>query len=127
VSNAKRPALAKKQTAKTEANRREALDEGVKLTLDGEEYVLRVGDVTPALAREVRNVTGHSFMRLISMLGEDPDIDVIAEAIWVARRVRGDEVDLDDVIVDYGLIAGEGFDIETAGSSEGEVDGSPEA
>lgn len=124
-----RPKLARKVTPKDEANRDAALNEGIKLTLDGESFVLRVGDITPALAREIRKETGRSFNRLMADVTEDPDIDVIAEAIWVARRIAGDNVRLDDIAVSYELILGDKFDISAPGAPESEeVDpDSPEA
>lgn len=127
MSNARRPTTARKVTTKTEDNRRAELDHGVALTLDGETYTLRVGDMTPNLAREVRKVIGRSFRSLIDDLSSDPDIDVIAEAIWVARHMKGDKVDLDTIVLDYDLIDSDAFDIALAGSSAGEDDGSPEA
>lgn len=125
MSNARRPTAARKVTKKTEESRREALDQGVRITLDGESYTLRIGDVTPAMARELRRETGHSFMALVNLLGDDPDIDVIAEAVWVARRMAGDEVALDDVMLDYNNL-GDGFDIDVAKPLE-VVDDGPEA
>lgn len=123
-----RPSLARKVTPKDEARREDALNEGVKLTLDGEEFILRRGEVTPEIARAVRQVTGRSFNRLLETLGDDPDIDVIAEAVWVARLCRGERVGLDDVAVSYGLIASGDFDITLAGTPiASEVDDSPEA
>lgn len=126
MSNAKRPANVRKVTTKTEANRKEALDQGVKITFEGQTYVLRAADITPRLARELRRETGHSFMRLLSLLAEDPDLDLIAEAIWVTRRIGGETVDLDEVALDYASLD-EGFDIELAGSDLEAVDDGPEA
>jgi hypothetical protein len=129
VSNTKRPTTARKVTTKTEANRAAALDEGVKFQLetDGEWYVLRPADVTPEVAREVRRATGRSFMRLMQEIATDPDIDVLAEGVWAARRIKGEDVDLSEVSVTYQMLLSDGFDIQDAGSSASEVDDSPEA
>lgn len=115
TTTAKRPSTARKVTPRSEANRQSALNEGVRLTLDGEVFTLRIGDVSPALAREVRKVTGRSFNSLLQDITTDPDIDVIAEAIWVARRINGDTLTLDEVILDYEILFSDRFEIAEAG------------
>lgn len=130
MSNTKRPTAARKVTTKTEANRAAALDEGVRFKLDdgGEWYVLRPSDVTPEVAREVRRVTGRSFMRLMGDIAIDPDIDVLAEGVWAARRIKGEQVELSEVQVTYQMLLSDGFEIDEAGSSADEAgEGSPEA
>lgn len=115
MSNAKRPANVRKVTTKTEANRREALDAGLRFKYDGEWLYLRAADVSSELAREFRKVTGHSFRWLMETIAEDFDIDLLTDAVWVAKRIRGDEVEVDEIRVDYALIASDDFDIEEAG------------
>lgn len=120
-----RPTTARKVTRKTEEKRDDALDQGVSLTIDGESYVVRVGDVTPQIARELRNESGMSFMRLIGTVSSDPDIDVISAFVWLARRIRGEDVAFGDVEVTYGQILSDGFDVSVPDAAE--VADSPEA
>ena len=79
MSNTRRPTTARKVTPKDKAKQQDALDSGVRFKLDedGEWFYLRPADVTPILAREVRNVTGRSFMRLMALVIEDPDVDAV--------------------------------------------------
>lgn len=109
----------------TEAQDR-ALDEGIRITLDGEVYELRVGDITSALTRELRAHSGLSFNRLMEYVVDDPDSDVIAAFVWLSRRIQGDDVAFEDVTVTYRQLLGDGFDIETPGAPD-EDDSSPEA
>lgn len=125
MTTAKRPSLAPKVTRGTEENRASALDQGVKITVDGEDFTVRVGDVTPALARELRQNYGGSFNKLQHELSTDPDIDSISTMVWLARRVNGETVDHGEVGVTYSQVFGDDFDIAVAGREE--VDDSPEA
>lgn len=129
MSNAKRPTTARKVTPKDKAAQQDALDSGVRFRLDqgGEWFYLRPADVTPALAREVRGTTGRSFMRLMAEMVNDPDIDVLSDAVWVARRIKGDDVEHEDVTVSYSQLLSDGFDIDDAGPSAEEDDSDPEA
>jgi len=107
-----------------EGKRNAELDTGVRFTVGEDVHEVRIGDITPRLAREVRKATGSSVMQLIQEASEAPDIDTIATLIWVAQRIKGVEVDLDDVDFDYSSMLSEDFDITVA---EPEVDDSPEA
>lgn len=119
-----RPTTTRKVTRKTEERRDAALDQGVSLSIDGEAYVVRVGDVTPQIARELRAESGMSFMRLINTVTVDPDIDVVSAFVWVARRIRGENVAFGDVAVTYGQILSDGFEVSTP---DAEAADSPEA
>lgn len=120
MSNTKRPSAARRHTRTTEENRDAELDRGYRLTIDGEVYEARVGDVTPQIARELRANTNMGFMRLLAALSIDPDVDLLSAAVWVARRVRGEFVDFDDVEVSYRQILADGFDIEEPGAEDTE-------
>lgn len=122
---AARPSLARKVTPGSEANRKAALDEGVRMTVDGQSYEVRMGDITSTLARELRREYGGSFNKLRDELGNDPDADSIATFIWLARRARGDEVAFEDVEITYAQILADDFDVAVAGAEV--VDDSPEA
>lgn len=118
MSNA-RPSLAAKTSKKSEADRKAALDQGLRLTVDGNAYEVRLGDVTPSLARELRNATGMGFMQLIGgITGPAADIDLISAFVWVARRIRGEYVDIDDVEVSYAQMLSDGFDVAVAGEEQ---------
>lgn len=125
MSNARKPTLNRKVTPKDEDKRREILDQGFALTLDGETYTVRLGDITPQFAREIRLVTGRSFRALALLLEEDADVDVVADALWIAKRLAGEDVALEDVSVDYAQLA-EGA-VEAAGPAEEPDPADPEA
>lgn len=118
-----RPPLARAHTRTTEAKRDEALNEGIRLTMDGETFEVRFGDMTPALERELRRETGMSFFKLLTLCGEDPGSDVLSTLKWLALRIRGEEVGLDDVEVTIGDLITERVDVSSAGEPEVERDG----
>ncbi|HKY57855.1 MAG TPA: hypothetical protein VJL80_07440 [Aeromicrobium sp.] len=119
---ATRPSTARKVTPRTEAKREAALDSGLRITIDGEHYDVRLGDITPALARELRSHVGLGPLQLINQTGIDPDIDRLSAFVWLARRLRGERVEFDDVSVTYAQMLSDGFDV---GFPEAEDD--PEA
>jgi hypothetical protein len=124
VTKAARPSLARKVTPKSEATREDALDEGVRMVVDGVEYVVRIGDMTSPVAREFRRNYGASFNALRDELAGDPDLDSIAAFMWLAKRMEGEAPDFAEITVTYAQML-EGFEITTAGPSE--VEDSPEA
>lgn len=121
----KRPAAARKHTRTTEKNRAETMDAGLKITLEGEVYEVRLGDVTSNLTRELRRGTGLSFNQLMREVTTDPDVDSIAGFVWLARRIAGERVDVDDVVVTYTQLLGDDFEVEVPGARDGGDD--PEA
>lgn len=119
-----RPAIGGKVTRKTEEKRAAELDSGVRFTVGDEVHELRIGDITPRLAREVRRETGSSVMQLLQEVQAAPDVDTIATLIWVAQRIKGVDIALDDVDFDYSVMLSDDFAV---GVAEAEVDDSPEA
>lgn len=114
-----RPSLAAKSSKKSEADRKAALDQGLRLTIDGESYEVRIGDVTPQLARELRQATGMGFMQLVGAItGPGADIDLISAFVWVARRIRGEFLEVDDVEVTYAQMLSDGFEVDVAGEEQ---------
>ena len=111
-----RPPMDRKVTRKSEEKREELLDDGLKITIDGEVHIVRDGDVTPQVARELREASGMSYVRLIQTIRRDPDIDVLSAFVWLARRIQGEYVALDDVVVTYDAILEDGFDISQPGA-----------
>lgn len=120
-----RPNLARKVTPKDEANRTSALDQGIRMNLGGEDFEVRIGDMTAPLARELRQNYGGSFNKLQDELALDPDIDSIAAFVWLARRMRSEVVGFDDVAVSYSQMLEDGFEITVAKREV--VEDSPEA
>lgn len=122
TATTKRPPLARKVTNDHKKKRDEALDQGLKLTIDGEVYEARVGDVTAEIARELRQHTGKGFMHLVRTTAEDPDIDVISAFVWVARRVVGEEVAFEDVSISYAAMLGDDFEVSLPGAEDTDGD-----
>lgn len=125
MTTASRPSAARKQTTSTQSKRDDELNQGVQITLDGETYVVRVGDMTSRIERDLRREYGGSFERLKGELSSDPGADSIATFIWLARRVAGEQVALDDIELTYADILNGDLDVELAGKPED--DDSPEA
>ncbi len=111
-----RPSTARKHTRTTDAKRANDLDQGLRITLDGETYEVRLGDVTSTITRELRRVSGMSFNELMRQTTTDPDADVIAAFIWMSRRINGEKVDIDDVVVTYSQLLDDGFDVDLPGA-----------
>jgi hypothetical protein len=122
MSNTRRPTTARKVTRTSEANREDALDQGLRITIDGEAHEVRVGDITSPLARELRAKIGFGPIQLIQLCGADPDVDLISAFVWLARRISGEMVRFEEVEVTYAQLLSDGFDVDVPG---GEPD--PEA
>lgn len=109
----KRPPLARKVTPASERARNAALDEGIRITYEGQVYQVQAGDLNALDSQALRRELGLSFMGLLNALGTDPDIDLLAGVVWLARRVNG-EVGLAyaEIAGQMGYEALDGFDIE---------------
>jgi hypothetical protein len=114
MTTAARPAP-RKVTRKTEENRESALDQGLRITLDGEVFEVRLGDITPAMARDLRGKVGFGPMQLVGQLAVDPDVDLLSAFVWLARRIAGEMVRFEDVEVTYAQLLSDGFDVSTPG------------
>lgn len=125
MTTASRPTAARKHTRTTEKNRADAMDAGLKITLEGEVYEVRLGDVTSNLTRELRRGIGMGFNQLMREVTNDPDVDSIAGFVWLARRIAGEKVDIEDVVVTYTQLLADDFDIEVPDARVGGDD--PEA
>ena len=125
TTTAKRPSAARKHTRSTEESRADANEQGLKISLDGEVYEVRLGDVTSNLTRELRRGTGISFNQLMREVTTDPDVDSIAGFVWLARRIAGEKVEIEDVVVTYTQLLGDDFEVALPESREGGAD--PEA
>lgn len=65
-------------------------DATVTIKVDGRPYTLRVDEVCAIDAAALRRATGMSLRSLIEASNADPDIDVIAALVWLARRQTGE-------------------------------------
>lgn len=106
-----RPTLARKVTTKTEANRKAAMDEGLRITIGGEAFEVKVGDISSEVEAELRRVAGCGFYALGNQLANDPGIDLITLFVWFARRVRGDDVSPEEVSYTYADMFADDFDM----------------
>lgn len=125
MSNTQRPA-ARKPSRSADKKASDALDSGVRFIVGDQVHEVRIGEITPRLAREVRRETGSTVMQLIEEVGEAADLDTIAALIWIARRIQGENVTFDDIDIDYGTVMSDDFQVDVAGPDE-EGDGGPEA
>lgn len=124
MSNTQRPTLQRKDTRKSKEARQAALEQGVTIKVGEDSYEVRLGDITPILARRFRKEVGSPFSEVMSELETgSSDIDSIAAVIWMAQLLRGDEIRFDEVDFGYGDI--EDLEVETA-TDDAEDEG-PEA
>lgn len=125
TTTAKRPSAARKHTRTSDSSAEAQLEQGIRITLDGEAFEVRLGDVTSTITRELRAKSGMSFTALMEYVTTDPDTDVIAAFVWLARKIRGEQVDFDDVVVTYQQLLSDGFDVSLPDARE--ADEGPEA
>lgn len=111
MSNTQRPSTARKVTRTTEAKRESDLDNGLRISIEGEPYEVRIGDITSTLARELRAKVGFGPMQLIRQCAIDPDVDLLSAFVWLARRIGGELVRFEDVEVTYAQLLSDGFDV----------------
>lgn len=69
----------------------------VTLSLDGVQHVLYPNLLTAQDLGAVRGQVGMSLRKLIECAQDDPDLDIIAALIWVARCQGGESVTFDEV------------------------------
>lgn len=121
----RRPTLAKKQTRATRQKQDDALDFGVRITLEGETYEIRAGDLNALDSLALKQQVGMSFPQLVvETSAGNPDLVEFAAIIWLARRLAGErDLPFVDVAqdIDYRKIlsaqveAAEGEDLDDAG------------
>jgi hypothetical protein len=69
----------------------------------------------------LRRETGFSFRGLMQAAAKDPDVDIIAALVWLARRIDGER------LLSYEDVASEiGYDVDVE-LVEAEADDDPEA
>lgn len=124
MSNTQRPTLARKDTRKSKEARQAALEQGVRIKVGEKVYEVRLGDITPVMARRFRKEVGSPFSEVMDELETGrTDIDSIGAVIWMAQLLRGDDVSFDEVEFGYGDI--DDLEVEMA-DGEAEDEG-PEA
>lgn len=118
-----RPSLDRTHTKTSEKARKETLDTGLRITVDGRTYEARLGEVTPPIARNLRRETGMGFMDLLAAMQRSPDIDLIAAFVWVARMIRGEflPIEVVEADIDYSTLLADGFDVDVAGPESVDV------
>lgn len=77
--------------------RQEAEQVKIVVKLDGEAFVLRPAEVTAMQSGMLRRQAGMTLGGLMDAANEDPDLDVVAMLIWLARLQRGDDVSYAEV------------------------------
>jgi len=80
-------------------SRRAAADE-VTLTVkvDGTPHTFRPTEMTARLVGDLRRATGMGVNGLMQLaIGDDPDIDILAAIVWMARRQAGEAVTYETV------------------------------
>lgn len=70
----------------------------ITIRVDGVTYAIRSDDLTARDARDLRKQTGMSFRAVMEAATEDPDIDIMAALVFLARRQDGDrKVTFDEI------------------------------
>lgn len=92
-----------------------------RITVDGTEYVFRLGDVTARQVRALREEAGMQVPELVRQVVIEEatwDIDCTAGMIWLARLQAGETVPfaavLDALRLDQVLVVAEDYDPEPA-------------
>lgn len=102
-----RPSLERRDTRKSKQARKDGMDLGVSIRLDGTTYTVTQGEMTGQLVMHLRRETGYSFRGLLVAAAKDPDIDVIAALVWLARRQAG------ELLLSFEEVAEEiGYDVD---------------
>lgn len=59
--------------------------EQVKITAEGKSYIFRPGEITPRIARKVRQTTGMALMKALQDMAETGDIDALSVVMYAAE------------------------------------------
>jgi hypothetical protein len=88
----------------------------IGVRVDGQEFVVRPSEITAKQAGALRRETGFSFQGLMRAANTDPDLDVIAAIVWLARLQRGEVSSYESVAsaLDYESEIGELTDAEAS-------------
>ena len=95
----------------------------ITIVVDGATYALRTNELSALDTQALRRETGQSVRALLQMAQDDPDLDVIAGLVWLARRQAGDAVAWADVAATISYAAelnlGEGGEPDPESESAG--------
>ena len=69
----------------------------ITITVDETSYTFRPSEVSAVDSAMVRREVGMSLQSIMGAALKDPDIDVIAAIVWLARRQAGEDVSFEDV------------------------------
>lgn len=122
-----RPTTARKVTRKTEEKRTSEHETGIRIVIDGEAHEVRLGDLTPSIALELRQQVGFSFLHLCQLINVDSDIDLVAAVVWLSARVKGEAVRFADVSVTYDQMLADDFELGETDVESVDGDAGPEA
>lgn len=82
-------------------------DFALTVTVDGTAYTVRAGELNSRDITNLRRETGFSFRGLMDAAAKDPDIDIVAAIVWLARRKAG------ELLLSFEMVASEiGYDSE---------------
>ncbi len=89
----------------------------ITIKVDDDAFELRLDEINAVDSTAVRNATGMSLRGLLDAAESDPDIDVIAALVWLARR-QGGEPRLAFATVAAEINYDSSFDVGRAGTVE---------
>ncbi len=69
----------------------------ITISVDGTIYTMRPSELSAADGAKVRAATGMSLRSILAAAQTDPDLDVIAAVVWLARRQAGENVGFAEV------------------------------
>ena len=119
-----RPSMARRVTPRDRQRKHSELaGPSLAITVDGVTYAIREGDLSASDVSALRREIGMSFRAVLKAATTDPDIDVIAAIVWLARRAEGEN------LLSFSEVADEiGYDVDVqVVGDEAEVSDSPEA
>lgn len=64
--------------------------DAIAISVDGTVYTVRPADMTALDSQELRRQTGMSLRAVMVAAQDDPDLDVVASLVWLARRQAGE-------------------------------------
>lgn len=75
-----------------------ALDDiAITVVVDDVAHVFRPGEMSALDASALRKEAGMSLRSLLSQINDDPDLDVVAAIVWLARRQAGNPASFTEV------------------------------
>lgn len=92
----------------------------IVVKVDGTDYAVRADEISAVDASLLRRQTGMSVRAVMQAADDDPDIDIVAALVWLARRQAGETgVRFEDVAAEITY----GSDVAAGDVAEGESEG----